>query len=99
MIATHQAWGENDCYEDKESVKHKCSTSIATHDDHYIHPGRECCLRCEKKSDLVCLNLDYEFEASALRASACRRQNECCHHCSRSTTWFFYPWLYPGGAA
>jgi hypothetical protein len=30
MIATHQAWGETDCYEEKESVKHKCSRSIST---------------------------------------------------------------------
>lgn len=68
MIATHQSWGEKDCYGEKEKVKSRCRESIAIEDD--IPPDHECC-KAVKESDMICvcriLRIDEETNISAVK--------------------------------
>ncbi|TVT96971.1 hypothetical protein EJB05_57802, partial [Eragrostis curvula] len=69
IIATHQAWGEKECYGEKESIKHKCKENISIIDD-YVRPGQECC-HVVKESDMICvcriLSIEEESTISAVK--------------------------------
>jgi hypothetical protein len=52
MLVTRQAWGEEDCYQDKE-VKSKCKNTIR-HGGDYVQPSVECCATV-RKSNMACI--------------------------------------------
>lgn len=55
MLANHQAWGEQDCYNEKELVKIKCKENIDVV-GLYVRPllGEKCC-KAVDASDMVCV--------------------------------------------
>lgn len=53
MLVTYQAWGEKDCYQDKEKVKSRCKDSISIVGD-YAEPSAKCCATV-RKSNMACI--------------------------------------------
>jgi hypothetical protein len=49
MLVTRQAWGEEDCYQDKEEIKSKCKDAISLGDD-YVQPSAVCCAAVRKSN-------------------------------------------------
>lgn len=53
MLVTHQACGEEDCYEDKEAVKSRCKKSINIVGN-FVEPTAKCCEKV-RASNMACI--------------------------------------------
>lgn len=53
IFATHQVWGEQECYKEKDQVKTNCMRAIGIHGD-YARPSKDCC-QIVKHSDMICI--------------------------------------------
>lgn len=53
MFTSHQAWGEQDCHEDKETILMVCYDSIEINGD-YV-PPTNICRRAVEKYDMACI--------------------------------------------
>ena len=53
ILITHQAWGEQDCHDQKEDVEKRCMNSIKIDGD-YEPPSRQCRQTVER-SDMACI--------------------------------------------
>ena len=53
ILMTHQAWGEDDCYDEKDKVKHDCMKTLDISKD-WEEPSHKC-RRTVQKSDMACI--------------------------------------------
>ena len=69
MFMTHQVWGEQDCYQEKELVLNKCRKTLKVGKP-YVEPS-EPCIHAVRHSDMTCvcrhLTVDEENKVSAAK--------------------------------
>jgi hypothetical protein len=80
MLVTRQAWGEEDCYLDKEEIKSKCKDAISLGGD-YVQPSAECCAAMRKSNmACICRNLSADEQLRVLSVSKLIRVSRQCHN-------------------
>lgn len=53
LLSINQAWGEKDCYGEKDSIIYNCRKTLAIHTD-WVDPSNEC-RHIVEKSDIMCI--------------------------------------------
>jgi hypothetical protein len=77
IMSTTQAWGDQDCYQEKDMVLRECTISIITIGN-YIPPSNLCC-RHVRSSDMVCVcrKLEPSDEVSVSPRKLVRVAEDC----------------------
>ncbi|KAJ1277507.1 hypothetical protein BS78_04G009300, partial [Paspalum vaginatum] len=77
MLVTHQAWGDQDCYHEKDLVIEECMHTLKLHHP-YVEPSNKCrSLVQSTDMDCVCRVLNTQDEARIDPRKIIRLPREC----------------------